>query len=260
MLTGSRLLITGVVTTDSLAFAVARRAQLLGAEVVLTALPRVRALARRGGGGAAQPAAASWTPTSPCRLTSTRSRTGFAPSWASLDGALHAVAYAPKAGLGSFLDAPAADVEVAFRTSVHSYAALARIAARPRTGRLAPAWSACTSTPRAPGRSTSGWASARPRWCHQPVRRSRPGRQRLPRQPGRGRPAAHPGRQRHRRLRRTAAVVAASRRRCPGIRTTPSRSPTRPASCSLAPPAPSPARCCTSMPGTTPSAAPLRAS
>ena len=42
MLSGKRILVTGLVTTDSIAFAVAERAQLHGAEVLLTAFPRDR--------------------------------------------------------------------------------------------------------------------------------------------------------------------------------------------------------------------------
>lgn len=126
MLTGSRLLVTGVVTTDSIAFAVARRAQELGAEVVLTALPRVRSFADE---------AAAQLPRTPLVLdadltlaedlqtVSERLRSEFE----TLDGALHAVAFAPKSALASFLDAPSSDVELAFRTSVHTYATLARV-------------------------------------------------------------------------------------------------------------------------------------
>ena len=44
MLTGKRILVTGVVTTDSIAWAVAERAQLYNAEVILTTFDRVRDL------------------------------------------------------------------------------------------------------------------------------------------------------------------------------------------------------------------------
>jgi enoyl ACP reductase len=126
VLSGSRLLVTGVVTPDSIAFAVARRAQELGAEVVLTALPRVRELALD---------AASQLPRSAdvldVDLTSEQELAALTEALrdrlGGIDGALHAVAFAPKGALGSFLDAPAADVEVAFRTSVHTYASLARV-------------------------------------------------------------------------------------------------------------------------------------
>ena len=40
MLNGKQILITGVVTTDSIAFAVAQRASELGAHVLLTGFPR----------------------------------------------------------------------------------------------------------------------------------------------------------------------------------------------------------------------------
>ncbi len=40
MLNGKQILITGVVTTDSIAFTVARRAHELGAQVLLTGFPR----------------------------------------------------------------------------------------------------------------------------------------------------------------------------------------------------------------------------
>ena len=126
MLASSRLLVTGVVTPGSIAFATARRAQELGAEVVLTALPRVRALADE---------AAALLPVRPLVLDADLTVPADLDAVAEavraelggLDGALHAVAFAPKAALRSFVDAPSEAVEVAFRTSVHSYAALARV-------------------------------------------------------------------------------------------------------------------------------------
>ena len=126
MLSGSRLLVTGVVTPDSIAFAVARRAQELGAEVLLTALPRVRAQALDAAAQLPRSAAVMDVDlTSPEDLEALR--TAVRERFGALDGALHAVAFAPKGALTSFLDAPSQDVEVAFRTSVHTYAALARV-------------------------------------------------------------------------------------------------------------------------------------
>ena len=123
MLDGSRLLVTGVVTPDSIAFAVARRAQELGAEVLLTALPRVRAQALEAAAQLPRNAAVV-----DVDLTSPEDVAAMADvvreRFGTLDGALHAVAFAPKGALTSFLDAPAGDVEVAFRTSVHTYATL----------------------------------------------------------------------------------------------------------------------------------------
>ncbi len=126
MLAGTRLLVTGVVTPDSIAFAVARRAQELGAEVLLTALPRVRELAVQA--AAELPRSAAVVDVD---LTSAEDLAALTADvrerFGALDGALHAVAFAPKGALASFLDAPAGDVEVAFRTSVHTYASLARV-------------------------------------------------------------------------------------------------------------------------------------
>ena len=57
--------------------------------------------------------------------------------WGGLDGALHAVAFAPRAALaGAFLDADQGAVDRAFAASTYSYAALARLLAAlaPSTG------------------------------------------------------------------------------------------------------------------------------
>ena len=47
LLDGKRLLITGVLTDDSIAFAVARAAQQQGAEILLTSFGRARRLTER---------------------------------------------------------------------------------------------------------------------------------------------------------------------------------------------------------------------
>ena len=56
MLTGKRLLITGVVTRDSIAFEVARQAQEAGAEIVLTGFGRARRLTERAAAKLPEPA------------------------------------------------------------------------------------------------------------------------------------------------------------------------------------------------------------
>ena len=50
MLDGRRILVTGVLTRDSIAFATARRAQELGAEVILTGFGRTRRMTERAAG------------------------------------------------------------------------------------------------------------------------------------------------------------------------------------------------------------------
>jgi len=56
MLAGKRILITGVVTRDSIAFHVAQRAQEAGAEVLLTGFGRARRLTERAAARLPQPA------------------------------------------------------------------------------------------------------------------------------------------------------------------------------------------------------------
>jgi enoyl-[acyl-carrier protein] reductase I len=102
LLDGKRLLVTGVLTRDSIAYAVAERAQQEGAEVVLTGFGRTRRMTER--------AAAKL-------LTASLGR---------VDGALHAIAFAPGDALGgNFMSAPPESAEIAFRTSAYSFKALA---------------------------------------------------------------------------------------------------------------------------------------
>ncbi len=128
MLAGKRILVTGVVTTDSIAWAVAERAQLYDAEVILTTFDRVRDLTV---------AAACALPRRPEILTldATRredyDRLRDDLAGRPLDGALHAIAFAPREALaGDFLTAGDDAIELAFRTSTTSYARLAQVLAR----------------------------------------------------------------------------------------------------------------------------------
>jgi enoyl-[acyl-carrier protein] reductase I len=124
-LAGKRLLITGVANTDSIAYSVAETAQRLGAEIVLTSFERDRERTME---------AASHLPTDVEVLEldvtdeSHFERLGdqLEQRWGRVDGALHAVAFAPRAALaGEFLS-----VNRAFATSTYSYAALARLLER----------------------------------------------------------------------------------------------------------------------------------
>ena len=136
LLHDKRLLLTGVVTTDSIAYATAAAALQAGAEVVLSALGRDLELTREAADqlpGSVEVVEADLTePGHLVALTDhLRSRFGH------LDGALHAVAFAPRQALaGDFLAATADDTTRAFHTSTHSYASLARVLAdlAPDTG------------------------------------------------------------------------------------------------------------------------------
>jgi len=127
LLAGKRILITGVATEDSIAFATARQAEAMGAEVVLTAFPRE---AERVGELLAETGAP--LDVFPLDLTGrsgVEELTGTLRSrYGTFDGALHAVAFAPRDALdGPFMDADPDGIELAFRTSAWSLSNLARL-------------------------------------------------------------------------------------------------------------------------------------
>ncbi len=125
LLQGKRLLITGVITKDSIAFHAASLAQQQGAEVVLTSFGRVRRLTERA-------ATRLPTPVDVLELDVNREEdlSGLTASlgerWGGVDGVLHAIAFAPEDALGGrFMTAPAASAAAAFQTSAFSFKALA---------------------------------------------------------------------------------------------------------------------------------------
>jgi meromycolic acid enoyl-[acyl-carrier-protein] reductase len=125
MLDGRRLLITGVLTQDSIAYAVAERAQEAGAEVVLTGFGRGRRITERVARRLPQePPVLELDVNDPAHLEAVAA--DLDERWGALDGALHAIAFAPEDALGgAFLSAPPESAEVAFRTSAFSLKALA---------------------------------------------------------------------------------------------------------------------------------------
>lgn len=124
MLAGKRLLITGVVTRDSIAWHVADHAQRLGAEVVLTGFGRARRLTERAAARLEQPVDVLELDVN-CDADVLAVRAELERRWGGLDGVLHAVAFAPPDALGGgFLDTPASSAIAAFRTSAFSLKAL----------------------------------------------------------------------------------------------------------------------------------------
>ncbi len=125
LLEGKRILVTGVLTDDSLAFAVAKLAQEEGARVVLTGAGRGLSLTRR---------VARHLPDPPEVLELDVTAAGHVEavaadlqqSWGALDGVLHSIGFAPAACLGGgFLDAGWDDVKVAMEVSAYSLKLLA---------------------------------------------------------------------------------------------------------------------------------------
>jgi meromycolic acid enoyl-[acyl-carrier-protein] reductase len=127
LLDGKRILVTGVLNDASIAFSVARRAQEEGAEVVLTSFGRVMSLTQRAARRLPnEPTVVELDVSNQADLDALAERVG-----GTLDGVLHAIAYAPESCLGGgFLDAPWDDVAVALQVSAYSLKALA-VAALP---------------------------------------------------------------------------------------------------------------------------------
>jgi len=132
LLDGKRLLITGVITDQSIAFSVARVAQEQGAQVVLTGFGRM-SLVERVAKKLPRPA-----PVIELDVTSDEQLAGLADSVREhvdgLDGVLHSIGFAPASCLGGgFLDAPWTDVATAVQVSTYSFKSLA-VAALPLIG------------------------------------------------------------------------------------------------------------------------------
>jgi enoyl-[acyl-carrier protein] reductase I len=125
ILDGKRILVTGVLTDASLAFAVARRAQEEGADVVLTGAGRGLSLTRRTARKLpSEPEVLALDVTAPDEVDAVRD--ALLDRWGGLDGVLHAIGFAPPSCLGGgFMDATWDDVSVAMHVSAYSLKALA---------------------------------------------------------------------------------------------------------------------------------------
>jgi enoyl-[acyl-carrier protein] reductase I len=133
LLAGKRLLITGVITDQSIAFSVAKIAQEEGAQIVLTGFGRlslVERIAKR---------LPTQVPVIEVDVTNTDHLDGLADRVREqvdgLDGVVHSIGYAPASCLGGgFLDAPWEDVATALHISTYSYKSLV-MACLPLMGR-----------------------------------------------------------------------------------------------------------------------------
>jgi enoyl-[acyl-carrier protein] reductase I len=133
LLAGKRLLITGVITDQSIAFSTAKLAQEQGATVVLTGFGRM-SLVERIAKRLPEP-----PPVIELDVQSAEQLAGLADKVREhvdgLDGVVHSIAFAPQSCLGGgFLDASWEDVSTALHVSTYSYKSLA-MAALPLMGR-----------------------------------------------------------------------------------------------------------------------------
>jgi enoyl-[acyl-carrier protein] reductase I len=124
ILDGKRLLISGVITKDSIAFHVAEQAQKEGASVVLTSFGRVRRMTERAAKKLPEPVdVLELDVNKPEDYEALTEALG--ERWDRLDGVLHAIAFAPEDALGGrFLTTPAESATQAFQTSAFSLKAM----------------------------------------------------------------------------------------------------------------------------------------
>lgn len=125
ILEGKRLLVTGVLTDDSLAFGVARLAQEEGAEVALTGFGRGMSLTQRTARKLSGP-----PPVYELDVTVEEQAHAVARelgnAWGGVDGVLHAIGFAPASCLGQgVLAAGWDDVSVGLHVSAYSLKVLA---------------------------------------------------------------------------------------------------------------------------------------
>jgi enoyl-[acyl-carrier protein] reductase I len=124
LLEGKNILVTGVITDQSIAFSVARLAQEQGANIVLTAYPRPTLVERIAKRLPVEP------PVIPLDVTSPDELAGIADKvrehLPTLDGVVHSIGFAPQSAIGGhFLEASWEDVATALHASTFSYKSLA---------------------------------------------------------------------------------------------------------------------------------------
>jgi meromycolic acid enoyl-[acyl-carrier-protein] reductase len=126
LLEGKTILVTGILTDQSLAFAIAQRAQEEGATVIATGFGRGLSLTKRVLRKLpVEPALIELDVTDEAQLSAAAASVAHLTS--SLDGVVHAIGFAPEACLGrGMLAASAEEVATAMTISSYSLAALCR--------------------------------------------------------------------------------------------------------------------------------------
>ena len=125
LLEGKKLLLTGVLTPQSIAFDAARIAQEQGAEIVLTGFGRAMSLTEKSARRLPDPPdVLEMDANEPAQIEAVAGE--LKRRWGGLDGFLHAIAFAPEDALGgAFMTTPWESARTAFQTSAFSLKAIA---------------------------------------------------------------------------------------------------------------------------------------
>ncbi|HTG48815.1 MAG TPA: enoyl-ACP reductase FabI, partial [Actinomycetota bacterium] len=125
LLEGKKLLITGVLTQQSIAFSAARAVQEQGGEIVLTNFGRTVSITEKVARRLPDPPdVLEMDANDEAQIAAVRGE--LAARWGRLDGFLHAIAFAPQDALGgNFLATPWDSVATAIQTSAYSLKAIA---------------------------------------------------------------------------------------------------------------------------------------
>ena len=125
LLRGKRVLVTGVLTPKSIAYAIAAASQRAGAQVLLTSFGRAMSLTRRSAQRLSPPPdVLEMDVTDGTQVDAAAAR--VRETWGGIDGVVHAIGFAPEDCLGgNFLAAPWSSVATAFEVSTYSMRTLA---------------------------------------------------------------------------------------------------------------------------------------
>ena len=125
LLENKKLLITGVLTRQSIAFSAAKIAQEQGAEILLTGFGRAMSLTERTSRDLPEKVDVLELDANNDEQIAAVAQE-IESRWGSLDGVLHAIAFAPPDALGGgFMDTPWESVQTAYRTSAFSLKSIA---------------------------------------------------------------------------------------------------------------------------------------
>lgn len=125
LLEGKKLLVTGVLTRESIAYSSASALQEQGAEIVLTSFGRAMSLTEKSAKRLPNPVdVLEMDANDGAQIEAVADE--LASRWGRVDGFLHAIAFAPQDALGgNFLNTPWESVATAIQTSAYSLKAIA---------------------------------------------------------------------------------------------------------------------------------------